>query len=195
MNKNFAGQTFNNQSFRGQDLTGADFSHCVLNSCDFQGADLTDVRFCAAQMGVSLRWKMAKELLSVLYGVVAGWLNFMLAVLLVGYIVGTLIIAVAGVGVRALAGVVGWLGLAGVVAGALALAIALAVAVGVAVGGAGALVLAGTVAGAVIASCFCCWAFICIAAPSEMKIPYLQHCAVMHCAGVVGRALNLPAQY
>lgn len=158
MNKNFAGQTFNNQSFRGQDLTGADFSHCVLNSCDFQGADLTDARFCAAQMGVSLRWKMAKELLSVLYGVVAGWLNFMLAVLLVGfvtevqknflstdlpndqlafivallyvfglcyfvycsvkyrswwfvvgYIVGTLIIAVAGVGVRALAGVVGWL--------------------------------------------------------------------------------------
>lgn len=154
MNKNFAGQTFNNQSFRGQDLTGADFSHCVLNSCDFQGADLTDVRFCAAQMGVSLRWKMAKELLSVLYGVVAGWLNFMLAVLLVGYIVGTLIIAVAGVGVRALAGVVGWLGLAGVVAGALALAIALAVAVGVAVGGAGALVLAGTVAGAVIALMF-----------------------------------------
>ena len=81
MNKNFAGQTFNNQSFRGQDLSGADFSHCVLNSCDFQGADLTGARFCATQMGISLRWKMAKGLLSVLFGAVAGLLSLLLNIL------------------------------------------------------------------------------------------------------------------
>jgi uncharacterized protein YjbI with pentapeptide repeats len=78
MNKNFAGQTFNNQSFRGQDLAGADFSHCVLNSCDFKEADLTGARFCATQMGVSLRWKIAKGLLSFSFGTVAGLLCMIL---------------------------------------------------------------------------------------------------------------------
>lgn len=72
MSENYAGQNLNGRSFRGQDLRGTNFSDCTLKSCDFRDKDLTDAKFCRAQMGVHSKWITQKLLLGMLMGVLLG---------------------------------------------------------------------------------------------------------------------------